>query len=186
MIAKGLDFPNVALVGVISADTALNFPHFRSCERTFSLLTQVAGRAGRGEGTGKVIIQTYTPMQYAIVSASRHDYMEFYRQEIVFRKELKFPPFTHLVNIVLRAKREDRVIKAASSLADSLRIQGAKKGIEVVGPAPLPVQKVRGEFRWGILLKGVNTSELHTILKNMPNRYNRIEGVALSIDIDPK
>ena len=186
MIAKGLDFPNVALVGVISADTALNFPHFRSCERTFSLLTQVAGRAGRGEGTGKVIIQTYAPMQYAIVSASRHDYMEFYRQEIVFRKELKFPPFTHLVNIVLRAKREDRVIKAASSLADSLRTQGAKKGIEVVGPAPLPVQKVRGEFRWSILLKGANTSELHTILKNMPNRYNRIEGVALSIDIDPK
>lgn len=186
MIAKGLDFPNVVLVGVISADTALNFPSFRSSERTFSLLTQVAGRAGRGEEIGKVIVQTYAPGQYAITGASRHDYMEFYRQEIEFRKELRFPPFTHLVSLIFRSKAENRVIKAASSLADSLRNKGRKDGVEVVGPAPLPVPRVKGEFRWAVLLKGNKPSELHAILKGVLNKPGRIAGVSLSIDVDPK
>ncbi|MDD5634219.1 MAG: primosomal protein N', partial [Candidatus Omnitrophica bacterium] len=151
MIAKGLDFPKVTLVGVVSADANLNLPDFRSGERTFNLITQVAGRAGRGDLGGEVIVQSYTPEHYAVSLAAKHDYHGFYDREIIARKELNFPPFVSLVKITLKARKEDSVTKSAEDLA---RLLGEKiKDISILGPAPSPMPKLRGYFRWNILIK---------------------------------
>ena len=122
MVAKGLDFPNVTLVGVIVADTALNLPDFRASEQTFSLLTQVAGRSGRAEAAGEVIVQTYMPDHYCILASQKHDYNAFYEKEVEARKGLRYPPFSHVATLLLRGKDEKAVIDAAHSVGDHLRI----------------------------------------------------------------
>jgi len=184
MVAKGHDFPNVTLVGVVDADNSLNFPDFRSAERTFSLLVQVAGRSGRGERSGRVMVQTYSPDHYALQCASRHDYQAFYEQEIAFRQPLGYPPFGHLVNLVLTGNDPDKVFAAGDLLARELDHYG--QDVEVLGPAPCPLARLRGKTRSQILLKSAQRMPLHRLLQYLdPLRKKISSGVKLSVDIDP-
>jgi primosomal protein N' (replication factor Y) len=183
MIAKGLDFPRVTLVGVVNSDVTLNLPDFRASERTFNLLTQVAGRAGRGEAGGEVIVQTYAPGHYAILSASKHDYGKFYAEEIKTRKGLSFPPFTHIIRLTVRSRNEKRAIDASRNLADVLKEK--LKNIEIIGPAPSPISRVRGFFRWNILLKAKNRSIMCRDVRAALTRYRPPAGVLLALDVDP-
>ena len=192
MVAKGHDFPEVDLVGVINADVALNLPDFRSGERTFSLLTQAAGRAGRGKedsNPSKVIIQTYNPEHYAIVAASSHDYGSFLESELGAREELMYPPFSRLVLIRLSGSREERVKGAAETIMK--RAVGIKEkgglSVSVLGPVASPLSKIKGNYRYQILIKGANRTAVVEMLKRLlrdRERYTR-GGVRLSIDIDP-
>jgi primosomal protein N' (replication factor Y) len=184
MIAKGLHIPQVTLVGVISADVTLNLPDFRSSERTFQLLMQVAGRAGRGPQKGEVVIQTYNPDNYSIRTASQYDFEQFYKQEIISRKELKFPPYLHLVSLVFRGKSEKNVIKAARGLARILQRLKAR-GVKIVGPAPLPLAKLRGNFRWHIILKGKEVTIINKSLRQGLKKFKIPGNVIFKIDVDP-
>lgn len=184
MVAKGHDFPQVTLVGVINADSMLNFPDFRSAERTFSLLTQVAGRAGRGALTGQVLIQTYSPDHYALQCAAMHDYQAFYTQEIAFREALGYPPFGFLVNLVLAGNEAERVGRAAADLAGGLEAVAGE--VEVLGPAPCPLARLRGKTRMQILLKSPQRPALRRLLAHLePLRRQLPGGVSLSLDVDP-
>lgn len=185
MIAKGLDFPRVTLVGVISADTPLYVPDFRAGERTFSLLTQVAGRAGRGDVQGKVIVQTYTPDHYAIKAASKHDYMSFFQQEIATRNQLALPPFRHMASVMVRGREERRVIKAAHHLANWLEAERGDRRVEIVGPAPALISKMRGQFRWNVFLKGEKTETICDILRWTQEKFRKRKGTILTVDVDP-
>jgi primosomal protein N' (replication factor Y) (superfamily II helicase) len=153
MLAKGHDFHNVTLVGVISVDVGLSLPDFRAAERTFQLLTQVAGRAGRGSLPGRVIIQTYHPEHYALMCAKEQDYEEFYRREINFRRSMHYPPFTALINICVRDKEFDKANSAATDLARELREFARDAGLRVLGPAPAPIARIKNEHRFQILIK---------------------------------
>ena len=184
MIAKGLDFPKVTLVGVISADTALNLPDFRSAERTFNLLTQVAGRAGRSDLGGRVIIQSYTPQHYAIQAAKTHDYNTFYDKEISLRKELNLPPFCHMVTLTLRGRNEEKVFKASESLKASIEKEDKSKNVEILGPAPSPISKMKGMYRWGIFLRSESAENITSILKTALGK-NRTPGIIVTVDVDP-
>jgi primosomal protein N' (replication factor Y) len=183
MIAKGLDFPQVTLVGVVSADVTLNIPDFRSSERTFNLLTQVGGRAGRGEDGGEVIVQTYTPDHYAILAAAKHDYDKFYEEEIVSRKELLFPPFTNLVKVVVRARNEEFTHQTADELAEAIRAED--KDAMFSGPAPAPMARVRGYFRYNILMKGKDKAAMCALLKKVLGSFRKPHGVLIAVDVDP-
>jgi len=183
MIAKGLDFPRVTLVGVVNADVSLNLPDFRASERTFNLLTQVAGRAGRGAAGGEVIVQTYAPEHYAILCASKHDYEKFYREEIKSRKELSFPPFTHVIRLTMRSRSEKRAIEASNNLKKFL--EKNLRDINLTGPAPSPISKVRGYFRWNIFLKAKNRSTMCEGLSKALEKYSKPHGVLLAVDVDP-
>lgn len=185
MVAKGLDFPRVNLVGVVSADTALNLPDFRSGERTFNLLTQVGGRAGRGEHEGRVIIQTYVPEHYAIDASIGHDYHRFYRREIKSRKQLFLPPFSHLINLTLRGRNEKKVQDTILDLFTRLKKKRSSGQIQVLGPAPAAISKVRGSFHWNILLKGKNTLRMVRLLRHVCKDYKRYKGLVLTVDVDP-
>lgn len=163
MIAKGLDFPLVTLVGVIDADTAIHLPDMRAGERTFQLLTQVAGRAGRSERGGRVIVQTYSPDHYCIQAASRHDFEGFYRREIEFRRQHRYPPWRQLTKLVYSHSSEERCRLEAESLATRLRSEISLLGattLEVVGPAPAYYRRVRGKSRWQVLVWGGPVQEL--------------------------
>lgn len=188
MVAKGLDFPKVGLVGVMAADTALNFPDFRSAERTFQLLTQVAGRAGRGDKEGRVVVQTYNPDHYSIVAAANHDYDGFFEQEIVFREQLNYPPFSKLVRILVSGSVENQVAKAANDLASILR-GNLSEGEELLGPTPAPLLKIRERFRWHMVLKGNRTDRLLLAAKNSLKQL-QINGLMGNnhaiIDINPQ
>lgn len=183
MIAKGHDFPRVTLVGVVNADVTLNLPDFRASERTFNLLTQVAGRAGRGEEGGEVIVQTYAPEHSAILCASKHDYAKFYREEIKGRKELSFPPFTHIIKLTLRSRNDKKASEGSENLKKFLMT--ILKEEDMLGPAPSPVAKVRGYFRWNILLKGKNRSLLCARLGKALGHYRKPAGTILTVDVDP-
>ncbi|HEX7587685.1 MAG TPA: primosomal protein N', partial [Anaerolineae bacterium] len=167
MIAKGLDLPLVTLVGVISADTALNLPDFRAGERTFQLLTQVAGRAGRSILGGKVIVQTYNPEHYAIVAASTHDYHAFYDREIAFRREQGYPPFNRLIRLLYANTSEKRAQDESARLFRTLATLIAQRGLpalDLIGPAPAFFHRVRGEYRYQILLRG---REPHALVQDV-------------------
>jgi primosomal protein N' (replication factor Y) len=184
MIAKGHDFHGVTLVGVVNADSTLNFPDFRSGERTFSLLTQVAGRAGRGELEGKVFIQTYSPDHYALTCAARHDYRAFYEQESAFREALGYPPFGHLVNLVLAGNDGPKVAAAAATLAAALTNVAGE--VDVLGPAPCPLARLRGKTRVQILLKAPARLSLRRLLMRLPQLQKQVpNGVGLAVDVDP-
>lgn len=186
MIAKGHDFPGVTLVGVIKADSALNFPDFRAAERTFTLLTQVAGRAGRGEQPGRVFVQTHSPDHYALVAASRHDYLGFYEQEAAIRRELCYPPFGYLANFVLAGNDQQRVMAAAEGLAEELQRLTGKLEVDVLGPAPCPLSRLRGKWRYQILLKAPSRSHLRCLLARTGSLRGKVpKGVNLVLDIDP-
>ena len=185
MIAKGHDFPRVTLVGVVSADTALSLPDFRASERTFNLLTQVAGRAGRGSEPGRVIVQTFSPNHYAIEKSIEHDYVGFFAEEIKFRKELNYPPFTHIVEIKLRGRKEERVIKAAHDLAAILS-EAKGKPVEMVGPAPEFISKIKGQFRWNLLLKGEDPKAICGFIDKALDNLRGKSGLIITVDVDPQ
>lgn len=193
MIAKGHDLPGVTLVGVISADTGLGFPDFRASERTFQLLTQVAGRAGRGDLPGKVIVQTFNPGHYSIQQARLHDFVNFYREEIGFRKELNYPPFCRLINLRIISNSKRKAAEYAEDLGgfskDLLQKNGDyQKYIEILGPVTAPLEKLRGKYRWQMLVKGQKSNLLHSfarqVLQEAPLRIKG-SGVTLSVDVDP-
>jgi len=191
MIVKGHDFPNVTFVGVVSADTSLHFPDFRSSERTFQLLTQVAGRAGRGEASGEVVIQTFNPDHYSILKAKDHDFIGFYQEEIQFRRALEYPPFSRLINFRLVGNSEKRTKDIAEEMArigQSLLRKGYRKGIEILGPSTAPFGKMRGKFRWQMLAKGKSVQLLHQFAQELAIQLEegaKGKGVNLDIDVDP-
>lgn len=163
MIAKGLDLPFVTLVGVISADTALNLPDFRAGERTFQLLTQVAGRAGRSELGGKAIVQTYNPEHYAIVAAAQHDYRAFYEREMAFRRAQGYPPFNRLMRLIYHHTNETRAQQEAARWYGVLKTRIAQRGLpalDLIGPVPAFFRRVRGEYRYQIIVRGTNPHAL--------------------------
>ena len=190
MVAKGLDFPNVTLVGVIVADTALNFPDFRASEQTFSLLTQVAGRSGRAEAAGEVIIQTYMPDHYCISSVQNHDYIGFYQQELDARRALQYPPFSHVATFLLRGEDEKEVENTAYAVNDHLQMlrDDQYPEVRILGPAPAPLSKIDGKYRWHFLLRCQNVEKISRLLQQLneeppiPLKSSLIEYV---IDIDP-
>jgi primosomal protein N' (replication factor Y) len=159
MVAKGLDLPLVTLVGVVSADMGLNLPDFRACERTFQVLTQVAGRAGRGLLGGRVVLQTYQTEHYVIKAASRHDFSGFYEREIAARREMGYPPFRRLVRLLFRYPNEGKARSEAERAAEYLhnRIEKMRlTGTELIGPAPCFFNKVNNDSRWHLLIRGAN------------------------------
>jgi primosomal protein N' (replication factor Y) len=156
MIAKGLDLPRVTLVGIISADTALYLPDFRAAERTFQLLMQVGGRAGRSPLGGRVILQTYSPDLPVIRAAAAHDYTTFYQEELSSRRENRYPPFKRLARLVFTGSGAERAQREAERIAKVLRTQVARRGepgVEIVGPAPCFYRRLRGQQRWHILVR---------------------------------
>ena len=191
MIVKGHDFPNVTFVGIVSADTSLHFPDFRSSERTFQLLTQAAGRAGRGEFLGEVVIQTFNPDHSSILMAKDHNFDGFYREEIEFRRALEYPPFSRLINFRLTGNSEKRTEMASEEMkgiGQSLLKRGYGKGIELLGPSAAPFARMKGKFRLQMLAKGVNSRLLHQFAEElMTQMEERIKGrgVNLSVDVDP-
>lgn len=195
MLAKGLDFPNVTLVGVISADQLLNMPDFRSRERAFQLLTQVAGRAGRGSKKGDAIIQTYSPEDRAIIRAARQDYPAFFWEEVSYRKQQSYPPFAHIIRILLLHDKEERVIKAAHDLAGSIRTvlqpdqgQEGENNYQILGPAPAVITKLKNQFRWQVSIKGKNPDTLRKIVHSGVKAFfdmSSSSGINLSIEVNP-
>ncbi|CAN5887350.1 primosomal protein N' [soil metagenome] len=186
MIAKGFDLPGVGLVGVVSADTALHFPDFRSTERTFQLLVQVAGRAGRGDRPGRVVFQTYLPEHFVLTAAAAHDYEAFYRREIPDRVVLGYPPATRLANVVASGKDAASVEEAIARVADHLRTR-ATDGLTIVGPAPCPLERLRGRWRHHVLLKAETPHSLDRALRDLARREAELVGASnrLEIDRDP-
>jgi primosomal protein N' (replication factor Y) len=163
MVAKGFDFPLVSTIGVISADTSLYLPDYRAAERTFQLLTQVSGRAGRRSPGGRVIVQTYTPDHYAIQAASRHDYQAFYREELAFRRRHGYPPFRRLVRLLYRHTDDLACQIATESMTERLRAAATRLGcrdVEVLGPTPAFITRLRGRYQWQILLRGDDAQRL--------------------------
>ena len=191
MIAKGLDFPNVTLVGVVNADIAMNLPDFRASERTFQLLTQVAGRAGRGPAGGEVLVQTGLPEHYAITAASKHDYRAFAERELNERRGPGYPPHTRLINVVISGLEERAVQSAVEGVAswcrDLLRSERIP-GVLLTGPAPCPIDRIRGRWRWHFLLRAARPRPLAAIGRLLQHRYELRAGRAdlrLVIDRDP-
>jgi primosomal protein N' (replication factor Y) len=184
MIAKGLHFPNVTLVGIINADLALHMPDFRAGERTFQLLTQVAGRAGRGETPGEVFVQTYTPFSPSIQFARHHDFAGYFEQELEFRERCDFPPFKHAVLITVRSEHEGRAKLSAETLVRRLR---ENLGAEfIVGDAtPAPLEKLQGQFRFHILMRGEAIMRLSRLIRETLDKLPLPEDVVASVDVDP-
>jgi len=185
MIGKGHDFPGVTLVGVVSADLSLNLPDFRAAERTFALLTQVVGRAGRGDLPGEAVIQTYNLEHYCLLAAQAQNYPGFFKRELPLRREAQFPPFTHLVLLLFSSPAEERARRAAEELA---RLLGSSRGLIIDGPAPTPVYRVKGRFRWQLLARGRDGKRLRSQVKEAIGVYAQSPastGVSLSVDVDP-
>ena len=187
MIAKGLDFPNVTLVGVINADTALHLPDFRASERTFHLVTQVAGRTGRGERGGRVLVQTYNPDHPAITAAVRHDYRSFVAGELPVREMLSYPPFSSMIRLVFRGPVEKIVEEFAACVAQGLAtaIETQKIPARVLGPAPAPFSKLRGKFRFHLQIQSPDGDKLRQAVRQATANLKPPDGVQWIVDVDP-
>ncbi len=189
MITKGHHFPNVTLVGIVLADTGLGMPDFRAGERTFQLITQVTGRAGRGEKPGRVIIQTFQPEHHSIKMAQNHDYSGMYLMETELRKNLGYPPFSRIVNVKIEGKEERNVQDTAVRLANLARKFQKKSQPEILGPVPAPLTRLRDMYRWQILLKGKKLELLHGFLNNLEREIvslGKAGKVRISVDVDPE
>jgi|LSQX01.2.fsa_nt_gb primosomal protein N' (replication factor Y) len=187
MIAKGHDFPNVTLVGVLNADTGLNRADFRAAEQTFQLLTQVAGRAGRADKPGRVLVQTYNPEHQAIVHAAQHDYASFYAWELEKRLQNMYPPFARLINLTIGDEEEEAALKLARRLAYQLQQRGLehRRGMmQFMGPAPAPLTRLRGRYRFHLLLKGPSIERLREILTDALEALGD-DASAVTVDVDP-
>jgi primosomal protein N' (replication factor Y) (superfamily II helicase) len=179
MVAKGHDFPGVTLVGVLDADGPLHLPDFRAAERCVQLLTQVAGRAGRGRLPGRVILQAFKPDAVSL------DYASFAAHELVQREKLRYPPFARFLAVRLQGNDEARVKGAAERSAGKARSLVARgEAAEVLGPAPSPLAKLRGKFRWQLLLRAATHAPLHRLGRALRDAHN-LSGVELSLDVDP-
>ncbi len=187
MIAKGLDFPDVMLVGVVNADAALHLADFRAAERTCQLVTQVAGRSGRGALGGRVVVQTSTPEHPAIRSAGRHDYEAFVRHELPIREALMYPPYGVVIRFVVRSHREEAAAAWAGTLADRLRaaVTAAGEGMRVLGPAPAPIARLRDRFRWHLQVHGLDGERLRDLVLRATAGLRTPDDVAWIIDVDP-
>ena len=186
MIAKGHDFPNVTLVGVLAADALLGLPDFRAGERTFQLLAQMAGRSGRRERPGEVIVQAYDPEHHAVRAACEHDFEAFARAELVYRKTLRYPPFSALALLVFRDRIYERALEQASSIATRLR-SSRQVDLQVLGPAPAPLERLRGVYRVQVLLKGSRRAAVRQALEETDSLIERL-GVrkdSVTVDVDP-
>ncbi len=197
MIAKGLDFPNVTLVGVVNADIALHFPDFRAAERTFQLLAQVAGRTGRGESGGRVLVQTFSSDHPSIALAARHDYVNFAERELACRKEHQYPPFARMARLIVRSKDQEAAAAFAERLANAFRTgleevtarpaTGTQRPpmLRLLGPAEAPLFRLKGHYRYHFQLQSNNVAALHDVLKRVLTKAQSTEGVDWSVDVDP-
>lgn len=188
MVAKGLDFPDVTVVGVLAADLSLNMPDYKAGERTYQLLTQVAGRAGRGKKKGKVIVQSYLPGNYAIIHSKNYDYEGFYRDEISLRAMMKYPPFVKIMVLNFSSKNEGMLIKNIQNIGINLKNRlKIQENIEILGPCPCMVSKIKEMYRWQIIIKGYISVDLANFIKNFT--YNELgecyNDIRISIDINP-
>ena len=185
MITNGFDFKNVTLVGVLAADLTLNIPQYKSAERTFQLLTQVAGRAGRGTKKGEVVIQTYTPGNYAIQRAEKIDYKGFYSDEVDIRQAMKYPPFGEIVLVNLFYSKEDEVVDTINVLAKEMKSKFTD--LSILGPVPCPILKINNNFRYQIIIKGDLSQKINKNIKDFV--YNIVKkknnNIKISVDINP-
>jgi primosomal protein N' (replication factor Y) len=188
MIAKGLDYPNVTLVGVISGDTALALPDFRAGERTFQLITQVAGRAGRGDAPGRVVLQTFLPDDPTIQAAIRQDYVGFARTELVSRKEVGLPPFARMARIVMRDQDEEKLHKqsavVAALLTDAIDAH-AGGAVTMKGPMPCAINRIAGYFRDQVVLSSASSVPLQKVLAAVREKGGLAKGDKVAVDVDP-
>ena len=188
MVSKGLDFPNVTLVGVLAADMSLNIPDYRAAERTFQIITQVAGRAGRGNKEGRVIIQTYMPKSYSLNYAVNYDYEGFYNKEFTVRALMQYPPFSKIMVINATSKNEELMKKHLAQLTTKIKsIASEYNNIDVLGPTACMVSKIKENYRWQILIKGEFDINFSKKIKDLlyegnKNVYNDIR---ISVDINP-
>ncbi len=193
MIAKGLDFPNVTLVGVIQADTALHLPDFRAGERTFQLVTQVAGRTGRGDKGGRVLVQTFSPDHAAIRAAVRHDYAAFAAEELPLRQMLRYPPFAAMIRIVLRGEAEPSVKEFARQLTGGIAAalstgsgqSGGDGDFRILGPAPAATPRIRGKYRYQVQIQGSDGERMRAAIREAEKRVPTPGGVEWIVDVDP-
>ena len=187
MIAKGLDFPNVLLVGVINADTALHFPDFRASERTFQLVTQVAGRTGRGDRAGEVLVQTYSPDHPAILAACKHDYRAFSELELQQREQFGYPPYASLARIIMRGPVQLEAEEFAEELIKKVQLEISRTGapVRVLGPAPPPISKLRGHYRFQAMLISKDAAALNAVLARLQSTTKPSGENLYLIDIDP-
>jgi primosomal protein N' (replication factor Y) len=183
MIAKGLHFPNVTLVGIVNADLGLHLPDFRAGERTFQLLTQVAGRAGRGDVEGEVFVQSFTPFSPAIQFARHHDFEGFWEQEVEFRKGWTYPPFTHMVLISVRSEHQARAQFSVDTLARRLR-ESPPKGVLISDPAPAPLEKSHGQYRFHLMLRTRAIVKLSRYIRAVLEKLTFPEDVTVVVDVD--
>ena len=195
MVAKGLDFPRVTLVGVISADTQMLLPDFRASERTFQLLTQVAGRSGRAKLAGEVIIQTLQPNHYSLKHVVAHDFPGFYKEELAYRQELDYPPFSRIVLVEFKCEREHEAHHHAKKFAEYLAHQTIERHSILLGPADAAIPRVRNKFRKHVIIKNLKSKDpsgslLHAALLNAKRQYDssplgKNRNVQMTIDADP-
>ena len=188
MIAKGLDFPNVTLVGVINADTALHLPDFRAAERTFGLVTQVAGRTGRGEKGGRVLVQTFCPENDAIQAATRHDFIGFANTEMPQREEFNYPPFGKLARIVIRSEIASKAEQMADHISEQIESSAKElqKEVIVLGPSTAPVEKLRGKYRFHMMISAGHEGEIQDVIRRAQTTIKSIDDVQWIVDIDPQ
>jgi primosomal protein N' (replication factor Y) len=184
IVTKGLHFPNVTLVGVLNADIPLNFPDFRSAERTFNLITQVAGRAGRSVKGGEVIIQTYNPVHYAIQTAKNQDYEEFFLREIKFRENLLYPPFCRIIRLVFRGSNSKKLFDSAYYAISYIQ-EKTKSYIALLGPAFCPLSRIKNNYRVHVIIKLKQIAALREVLKEFQEIMVQKHSLYMEIDIDP-
>jgi primosomal protein N' (replication factor Y) len=193
MVAKGHDFPNITLVGIICADLSLSFPDFRAGERTFQLLAQVSGRAGRGDLPGRVILQTYNPDHFSIAAAKDQDFKNFYKNEIGFRKALNYPPFSRMIQFKISGTDKTKTGEHARAIGDlCFKLQRSNVSfsnfVEILGPLEAPLPRIAKKYRWQILLKGLRVHLLHQFVRRLlfenPAHFNH-RFIKVAVDVDP-
>jgi primosomal protein N' (replication factor Y) len=187
IIAKGHDFPNISLVGVVNADSGFHLPDFRASEKSFQLFTQMAGRAGRGEMPGRVIVQTYNPKHPSIIHATLHDFRGFAEEELRFRHEFDYPPYTRLARLLVSGASSEEAETSANRVYEALGRVTVNPTVELMGPAPAVLAKVQNRFRWNILLKCKQAKSLHTLIQFLLANQEKIisKRVSLQVDVDP-
>jgi primosomal protein N' (replication factor Y) len=191
MIAKGLDFPNVTLVGVVNADVGLHFPDFRAAERTFQLLSQVAGRTGRGPRGGKVLVQTFTPDHPSVALAATHDYAKFVETELGHRRAHNYPPYQRLARLIIRSRDQEEAAAFAERMAATFTTTLAKMapdtatGVRLLGPAEAPVFRLKGYYRFHFQLQSPSPATLHQVLRAVLPTLRAPSGVEFTLDVDP-
>jgi len=186
MVAKGLDFPNVTVVGVVNADVALSLPDFRANERTFQLITQVAGRTGRGPKGGDVFVQTFQPEHLTIRLAAKHDYDAFAADEIQTRQRLHYPPFGRLARIIVRSQQRQTAHEAIQAVAGRLIEPASIAGITVLGPQPCPIAKISRFWRYHVLLKAPSARALLHFFDGIRSDLSPPGNIQMAIDVDPQ